>query len=138
MLSKEIKNISSTKKDLRNFSLVIGGVLVVLSLWWLTHQRSSWLWPALLGLLIIAAGFIVPSLLKPLQKTWMILAVLMGWIMTKVILFIAFFMIFMPINLILKILKKKIFDFGIKSDQKSYWIPRDQPEFSKASLEKQF
>ena len=50
MLKEEIKNISSSRRDLRNFGLVVGGVLGAIGLLLLIRHRPAWpylLWPGL-------------------------------------------------------------------------------------------
>ncbi|MCP4709492.1 MAG: hypothetical protein GY869_12770, partial [Planctomycetes bacterium] len=91
MLLDEIKNIKSTPKDLRNFGLVVGIAAGIAGgvLWWFAKPAYPWFGGA--GLLLIVLGLIAPAPLKPLQKIWMTFAVIMGWIMTRVILFIFFF-----------------------------------------------
>lgn len=138
MLIKEIKSISSTKRDLRNFGLIIGGVLMIIGLWWLMRSRPHWLWLMLLGAIIILAGLTAPFLLKPFQKVWMIFGILMGWLMTRIILFLIFFFVFVPISILAKIFKKKLLDLDIQPKLSSYWILRQETKTSKEDLERQF
>lgn len=138
MLIQEIQSIKSTTQDLRNFGLVIGGTLIIISLWQLTHFSSSWLWFLAPGILIVFLGFFASFLLKPFQIAWMTLAVLMGWFMTKIILLLTFFLVFVTISFLAKIFKKKLLDLEINSNQRSYWTKRQEFESPNINLEKQF
>ncbi|VAX32560.1 hypothetical protein MNBD_NITROSPIRAE02-710, partial [hydrothermal vent metagenome] len=92
MIIEEIRNIKSQKKDLRSFGLTIGivaGLIGGLLLW--RHKDHYPYFLAVSGI-FIAFGLFLPNLLKPLQKAWMTLAVLMGWVMTRLILFVLFFL----------------------------------------------
>ncbi len=139
MLLNEIKTIKSSKKELKDFGLMVGGVLLALggfALW-----RGKPVYPYLLaaGGLLFVFGLIAPSLLKPVQKAWMTLAVLMGWGMTRVLLTLLFYLAVTPLSLIARLCGN---DFlGLKEVQKqkeSYWIPREQRKLAPAEYEKQF
>lgn len=138
MLLEEIKNIKSDRRDLRSFSFVIGGALIIIGLWGLFKGGSFWQEFMALGGLIIAVGFLFPPILKPFQKIWMTLAVLMGWFMTRFILLVIFYFVFTPIHFIAKLVGKKFLVLSFKSHEQSYWIYRNPEESSKMNLEKQF
>jgi len=138
MLLEEIKNIKSEKKDLRNFGLTIGIVLGLLAglLWW--KGRDTYSIFAVIAVVFILFGLLLPAVLKPLQKVWMTLAVIMGWIMTRVILGVLFYLVFTAIGGIGRLLGKKFLDLKIDPAIKSYWIIREQKTFNKSDYEKQF
>ena len=86
MLREELQNIKSGISELRKFGITIGillGLVGGLLLW-----RGRLYYPYFFGigitLLFFSVGF--PNLLKPIYKTWMTIATLMGWFMTRVIL----------------------------------------------------
>lgn len=138
MLLEEIKNIKSEKKDLRNFGLIIGIALGLLAglLWW--KGRDIYSIFAIIASAFILLGFILPSVLKPLQKAWMTLAVIMGWIMTRIILGILFYLVFTAIGGISRLFGKQFLDLKIDRSIKSYWIKREPKTFNKSDYEKQF
>lgn len=138
MLLEEIKNIKSDKKDLRNFGLIIGIVLGLLAglLWW--KGRDTYSIFAIIASAFIVLGLILPSVLKPLQKAWMTLAVIMGWIMTRIILAILFYLFFTAIGGISRLLGKHFLDLKIDRSVTSYWIKREPKIFNKSDYEKQF
>jgi hypothetical protein len=84
-------------------------------------------------------GLVLPAALKPLQKVWMIFAVVMGWFMTRVILGVLFFFVFTTISLISKLLLRKQFlDLKIDKSAKSYWVRRESKPFDAKNYERQF
>ena len=139
MLFEEIKAIKSDKRDLRNFGLTIGiasGVLGGL-LWW--KGKDTYMVFTILSSAFILFGLVLPAALKPLQKVWMALAVILGWFMTRVILGMLFFFVFTTISLISKLLLKKQFlDLKIDKSVKSYWIRRESKPFDAKNYERQF
>ena len=135
---EEIKDIKSTKKELREFGLTIGIILVILGsvvLW-----RGKEIYPYLLGIgaLFIILGFTLSQVLKPLQKIWMSFSIIMGFFVSRIILFILFFAVLTPIGLITRLLGKDILDQGIDRTRQSYWHDRTSEIENKKSYENQY
>ena len=124
MLIQELKDISSTKKDIRNFALTMGGVLFVIA-FLLMRQGNDATIPLVLGALLLVCGFLLPEALKPLQRAWMGLAVLLGFVMSRLILTIVFFGVITPTALIALLVRKKFLDLEFDKDKKSYWKNRE-------------
>ena len=136
MILDEIKNIKSTRRDLRNFGLVVGGVLLAIGTLLLWRGRPSAAYLGGIGAALVILGLIAPSLLKPLQIPWMALSVVMGWVMTRLILGGLYYLGFTPISLIARISGKRFLDHG--GDGGSYWNRRDGGEVKPRDIEKQF
>lgn len=138
MILEEINNIKSEKKDLRNFGITFGIFLGILAgaLWW--KGKDTYFIFVFLSLIFFFFGLVLPALLKPLQKAWMIFAVILGWFMTRVILSFLFFVVFTSIGLLSKLFGNKFLDLKIVSSEKSYWIPRKTRLLDKSNYEKQF
>jgi hypothetical protein len=138
MLLEEIKNIKSEKKDLRNFGITFSVVLGILAgaLWWKGKDTYSIF--VILSLAFFFFGLVLPNLLKPLQKAWMTLAVVLGFYMTKVILCILFYLVFTSIGLASRLFGKQFLDLKFDTSQKSYWIYRERKSFDRKNYERQF
>ena len=134
----DIKKIKSGKKELKEFGLTVGAALFILGA--IMAWRSKPLAPYFLGTGIVLAllGFTFYKILMPLQKAWMAFAVVMGFVMSRIILAIVFYAVVTPIGLIFRILRKDILDQRIDRERESYWI--ELPEEVKAidTYEKQF
>ena len=118
----EIKKIKSTKKELREFGIVMGcffGLLTGLLIW----RHRPFLWMGGLSVFFFVFGFFLPNLLKPLQKAWMTFAVLMGFVMSRVILSILFFLVLSPLALISRLTGKKYLDLTFRKPEPTYWNP---------------
>ena len=137
-LIEEIKNIKSSKKDLRKFGITVGSVLVVLAIVFYFLDRSYFIYFGAAGLVLIIMGFISPVILKPLNKVWMGLAIVLGWLSSRVILIVVFYLVLTPISLIAKISGKKFLDLKYKSEKDSYWIKREIIKPDRSSYEKQY
>ena len=91
MILDEIKSISTSKKDLRNFGLTI--VLILLIITAIVFYQSQKVIELLFyfGVFLIGFGLVFPKILKPLYLIWMTFAVIIGWVMTRIILSILFY-----------------------------------------------
>jgi hypothetical protein len=138
MIIEEIKNIKSGKKELRQFGITIGVVLGLLGAWFLWRGRDGSHFLIITAIVFFTLGVIVPLVLKPLHKLWMTLAVLLGWLMTRIILIILFYLVVTPIGLLARVCGKDFLNRGFDRKVKSYWIPRKTPPFDRKSYERQF
>ncbi len=138
MLIEEIKKLTASRKELRKFGLLIGIVLMVLGCILFWTRRESYLYFMLLGLTFILSGLIVPVILRPIYKLWMTFALILGWLMTKVILSILFFLVFTPFGLVARLLGKDFLDRKIYHDASSYWQIRERFEKEENRWERQF
>lgn len=138
MLIEEIRNIKSTKRDLRNFGLSVGAVILIIGSLLFWKERPSHPYFLGIGAFLMVSGIIFPTLLKPLQKVWMTLAVVLGWIMTRVILSILFYLVFTPIGIAARIAGARFMNLKFDRHAESYWHQRDKKEPNPGSYEKQF
>ena len=138
MLIDEIKGIDSSRSELRKFGFIMAGALAVL---WgiLLYKDKAYCWYLFGGAFLpLLTGLFAPMILKPFQKVWMTIAIVMGWIMTRIILSILFYLILTPIGLIMRLLGKDILNMKLDAESPSYWIPRQTDISEKRDYEKQF
>lgn len=135
---EEIKNIKSGKKELREFGFVIGAALLVLggvALW-----RGKGAAPYMLGagLLFVGLGLAVPAVLKPLQKAWMALGLVLGFFVSRIVLAILFYGVMTPIGFLMRICGKDVLELRIDRDRASYWQIRTASAGSKENYLNQY
>lgn len=135
---EEIRNIKSSRKELREFGITIGIVFLVLAGFGFWRGRATAVYFLIIGVSSIGLGLIVPAVLKPLQKVWMGFAVVMGFVMSRVILTVLFFGVLTPIGFLMKLLGKDLLDERIVKAQPSYWHERAVTEKTKESYENQY
>ena len=138
MVREEIRSIGSTPRDLRNFGLVVGGVFCLLGLLLLWRDRPFWPYPGGAGLILILLGLSAPAVLRPFQKAWMTLALLMGWVMTRLLLGLLFFLVLTPIALAARLAGHGFLDTSPAADADSYWNRRPDASRQREDYEKQF
>lgn len=123
----------------REFGLIVGGVLVLLSLWWLYRGKfplaSRVTLP--LGAVLILLGLLLPRSLVLLNKAWMALAEALAFVSTRVILAVVFFGIVTPIGLV-----KRLFGWDPLNRRAahcdSYWKPYTERQRDPRHYEKMF
>lgn len=138
MISEEIKAIKSDESELKKFGITIGLILICIAL--LMIYNGNYFYPYVLsiGLLFIVLGYFFQIVLKPLHKIWMAIAVILGWISTRIILSILFYLIITPMSLIAKLLGKDLLDEKIERQRESYWRYRKNTEIKNNDIENQF
>lgn len=138
MLKEEIKFIDKSENAVKKTGVTVGVVLILLSLvLWYLGKTSSIYFSAIGGLFVIVA-VILPSLLRPFHIAWMMLALLMGFVMSRVILTILFYIILTPIGIIARIFGKKFMPLGFDKSASTYWEKRENPVKQQIDYERQF
>ncbi|MFA4982312.1 MAG: SxtJ family membrane protein [Candidatus Omnitrophota bacterium] len=135
---EEFMRIKSGRKELREFGLTIGIILVILGGVALWRGKGTYPYLFTAGALFIIPGFILPGILKPLQKAWMGFAIVLGFFMSRLVLTIVFYGVVTPIGLITRISGKDILDEKMDKSKASYWIARSGQARPKEYYEKQF
>ena len=138
MLIEEIKHIKESKKDLRKFGLTVGIVLLIISVILFLFDKSSYVYFGIIGGVLVLAGILFPSVLKPVNKVWMTLALILGWFTSRVILTILFYLVLTPIGFIAKIFGKRFLSLNIDGEEKSYWEKREERLPGITEYERQF
>jgi len=138
MLKEEFKNIKETKRDLRKFGVTVGGVLLIIAALLFYFDKSSAIYFAIIGLLLFISGLTFPQFLKPLNKIWMGLAIVLGFFMSRLILTLLFYIALTPISLIAKLVGKKFMILKYDKSAKSYWEKRTIIQKKQIDYERQF
>lgn len=133
--------MEKTKKNILIFGYGLSIILSILAtLHWKRHSfdvfSSALYFLSFCFLLVSMFGF---KLLEIIYDRWMIVANVIGKIMTIIIMSMLFYLIFTPVGLVLRVLKKDFLDRALKKEEKSYWIKKENLKYSsKESYRKQF
>lgn len=138
MIVEEIRNIKSRRKELRKFGITFGIFLGLLGGWFLWRDKEHYSYILILSVAFLLLGLVVPIVLKPVYKVWMTLAVLLGWLMTRVILSVLFYLVVTPIGLLGRLFGKDFLDLKFDRNTDSYWILRKESKFQRKNYENQF
>jgi hypothetical protein len=138
MLKEEIKFIDKSDEAVKKTGLTVGVVLILISLllWYL--GKTSFIYFSIIGGLFIILAIVAIPVLRPFHKLWMMLALLMGFVMSRVILSLLYYLILTPIGLIAKIVGKKFMPLGFDKKVATYWEKRDVTVKQQIDYDRQF
>lgn len=90
----------------REFGLIVGGVLTLLSAWWLYRGKFTSVaqLTLILGGILIILGLMFPQSLIYPNRAWMLLAEALAYVSTRIILGFVFFFIVTPIGVVKRLL----------------------------------
>lgn len=125
------------KSNLKKFGVTMGVAFLAITLVLVVRHKHSLL-PFLISIIFIVLAFIMPILLKPIYILWMRLALILGWINTRLILFIIFYLMLAPIGIAMRIFGVDLLDRKIDKNRKSYWQKMAKGAFNKLNYEKRF
>jgi hypothetical protein len=123
----------------REFGLIVGGVLTLISSWWLYRGKFPSVAPITisLGATLILLGLLLPRVLVWPNKGWMALAEGLAFVSTRIILGFVFFGIVTPIGVV-----KRWFGWDPLQRRaapgESYWKPYSERQRDPRHYEKMF
>jgi len=139
MSRDELRGLKTGGRELRNFGLLVGGVLAALGL--AMWARGKGPFPCFLapGLVLLALGLALPKVLRPVYIAWMALALALGFVVSQVILTAFFFLVVTPVGWVAACLGKDFLRRKLDRQAPTYWLPRERREpKSPAEYERQF
>ena len=135
---EEIKNIKSEKSDIRKFGITIGLFLMILAGYLFWRGRDAFEIVLVSGIALCVLGLAIPTVLKPIYWIWMILAIILGWIMTRVILSLLFYIMITPIGLLSRLSGNRFLDLKWDKSKDTYWNYKDTKQMANEDYERQF
>lgn len=121
-------NKNPSRRDLEWFGVVVAafcGAAGALLFWKLgapATARGFWI----AGAAILVAYYAVPALRKPMYVGWMVLCWPLGWLMSHLILGIAYFLVITPVGLIMRTLGNDPMRRKFDPAATTYWSPHEE------------
>lgn len=125
-LIEEITALEATPKRLRSFGVVIGGILLVFALYLLWIHGTSLVVFGALGVFLIVTGLATPKLLRLPYRAWMLVALLLGHVISPLILSLLFVVVLIPIGLLRRFIGSDPLHRKFDKEVVSYWIPHEK------------
>ena len=129
---------TSSKSEQRKFGLLIAVALALLVfVRWLIHgwlHGFAGLSTFSIAMLVVAAiflvlGLLLPRALRPVFVLWMKFAEAVNWVMTRVLLTVAFYGMISPVRVLVQIFSEDPLKRKRLPDAPTYWEePEDQPK----------
>jgi ABC-type xylose transport system permease subunit len=123
----------------REFGLIVGGIFVLLSSWWIYRAKfpSARQVTLPLGALLVVLGILIPRALVYPNKAWMSLAEALSFVSTRIILAIVYFLVLTPIGAV-----KRLFGWDPlhrrEAARQSYWRPYSERQRDPKHYEKMY
>jgi len=115
---------SVTRRQLRDFGLIVGGLCAAifgLVLPILKH-RAMPRWPWIAAIVLIVPALAFPSVLRGPHFLWTKFGQVLGWINQRIVLTIIFYIIVLPTGLMIRALGRDPMARGFKPGSESYRV----------------
>ncbi len=137
-IAEEIRELEADRKELRKFSWLVGGILLAIGVvaWYFGKEWSPY--PLWVGGPLVVLGTVLPIAVKPFYYAWMSLAVVLGFVMTRVLLTLFFFLVITPFGLVFRLAGKDLLNRKIDRNAMTYWIEKEYLISDRSRFEKFF
>ena len=130
------KSKFNNKKEWRKFAFGLSAILFIIAMIQLFLGKTLFPYFFILCIITLFIGIGAPILIKPVFILFSFIGFGLGWVMTRLILTILFYLVVAPIGLLARLTGKDFLDIKFDREPTSYWIPKD-PDSGK-NYEKMF
>lgn len=134
-MSDHQANVAVRMGSERGFGFVFSAVFLLIALWPLTGGGHLRWWALAVAAAFLAVTLIAPHLLAPLNRLWFRLGTLLGAVIAPIVMALVYFVAFVPIGLLLRVMGKDLLKTRRQPQLDSYWLEREQPP---GSMRRQF
>ncbi len=136
MLKKDPKTVTSG--EARKTALIVAVVLTAIGAFLLYRGRTAnaWIFGGV-ALTLVIVGLFVPPLARLFHRVWMWIAVKLGWINSRILLTLVYFLMFVPYKIVSRIVgRDPLFLRHPAGD--SYWHKREKTHQEPEQFERLF
>lgn len=116
------KSKFNDKREWRKFGIALGIILAIVATVLSIKQNSIDVYFYGAGAAVVLLALTLPILIKPVFIMFMYIGHVMGWVMTRVILGILFYLVMTPLSLVARLIGKRFLDLRFTRKEDSYWI----------------
>jgi len=136
LTSEETVKPPSEKSFGITFAVVFG--LIAAWLFWRKHVPIYSVLAAAAAIFFLAAGFLTPKLLRPVNLIWLKFGLLLHKIVNPIVMGLLFYVVFTPMGFIMRVAGKDPLSLKLDKGAASYWTPRQTTGEVEASMKNQF
>ena len=119
-----MKDKNESKKH-RHFGLLVGGIFIVIGVWpAIFRGQNLRLWALLAGGVLVIPGLLMPGFLAPFYRVWMAVGRALGWVNTRLILGLTYYIVFAPVGLVMRLLGRDPMQRGREPEAETYRVSR--------------
>ena len=115
--------------EVKRFGYLFGALGALLGAYLAWKGNSLWPWSVAAAFVFAVSGAFAPRLLRPVYAAWMKFAFVLGWVNTRVLLSVFFYLVMTPLGTVLRLFGKDLLGERIDRTASSYWIPRQETPF---------
>src|SRR5262249_35852214 len=112
-------------KHLKSFGLIVGSIFDLIGVWpavW--RGRTLRLWSIILGCVLMALALVWPRSLTQVYRLWMSVGEVLGWLNTRLILGVLFYLVFTPLGWCMRLRGKDPMQRTLAPEAESYRVVR--------------
>jgi Saxitoxin biosynthesis operon protein SxtJ len=122
----DLRALDCSEAGLVKFGRTVGGVflLIATGVYLFRHVSAAMFVCAAAGSVLVLFSMTAPLLLRGVYRIWMGAAFTLGWIVSRAILALFFFVVITPVAFAARMTGKKFLNTDFKTGQQSYWIEK--------------
>jgi hypothetical protein len=128
-MTESNKTTAPDRQELRKFGLIFAtGMVLIFGLFfpWILEKPSP-SWPWIVAAVSAGSALLLPQVLKPVFLLWMKIGHVLGWINTRIILGVVFFIIFAPVALLIRLFGKDPMHRQLDATASTYRVKSEKP-----------
>ena len=126
--------MKKNKNTNRSFGILFFVVFFIIGIWPILSGNELRLWSFIIAIIFLILGIMRSRFLTPLNVAWIKFGVLLGVIIAPIIMGLVYFLVVLPIGILMKVLGKDLLELKFKKNEISYWNKKD----TKINFNKQF
>ena len=112
-------------RQLRSFGLIVGGGFALIALWPTVFRGQSLRpWPLAVSAFLLVTGLVFPPVLRPFYRGWMTVGDGLGWINSRILLSIVYYLLIVPMGIIRRLSGDDPMRLKYDPSAATYKIPR--------------
>jgi multisubunit Na+/H+ antiporter MnhG subunit len=123
-IAKQVPEPSSPKQ-LRSFGLILGCGFCAIASLPLIRGQDPRLWALALGGACVISALAAPAILSYPYWVWMFAGHCLGWVNTRVILSILFYVVFTPVSIVMRVVKRDSMRRTFEPELDTYRVLKD-------------
>jgi hypothetical protein len=132
------KSKFNDKREWRKFGIALAVLLFIISTVQYFKQIELYSYFLVASVLFLLSALALPILIKPVFIVFSYIGFGMGWVMTRIILFILFYLFITPISILARKFGNRFLDLRFDRSKESYWLPVKDNKNNRENFEKQF
>ena len=130
--------LDTSPKAIGKFALLFAFIALAIGAYAAYKGHAWWSWFLLLALFFLVGRQFFPSMLRPIYIGWMKFAFVLGWINTRILLGVFYYVILTPGSIVMRLMKRDVLNRKFDREAETYWVQRQDGTRGRERYERQF